>query len=443
MKKESEKTVGILTTETTVVLEPQTNGVISEATDVTIIPFENNEHERLLSYEELKHGYADIANRRKLHKTSTPGSYKFFTYASFVFQWLAGIVSMRSKTVLLQHTFTTLEEAGIDKENFVPLVDLWAFDLKKLRVGDLDLSKLKEEKVKEIVIMEDRAPIFFLNFKKYDKNSIVPLNRHGKHKEQWTMGDFKKLVQLLHAHDIKVIIGFWANAANKHKNPFVKNNPDLESVLAPSDDLNPLCFVKAEEGNEMTFAEYIVEQFKKLEKAFGFDGIFLGDGLMGYRVFIDPEAPYDMSHTAYLWTDFYRRISKGIKEIKPGAQLWTYDVMGNGPTRAKKNGVHLPSIIPHVERYFCQTYGAVAWGPSFMNLPGYNSDRDVKEIKELLTVTPENQHHKIWYTGELGDTVELWSNTPDIIKKTHALLNPYSAGVLGVWANEVIRNALE
>lgn len=355
------------------------------------------------------------------------------------------------------NTLNDVEKAGVKMESFSPLVDLSAFDLNKLRTGTLRLNSLTEKGIHEIVLMEDRDPLFFLNFQNFSPDMPVPLNRHGKTAganrpgsnpnhpvspsdsapEQWTMADLKNLIDRLHGAGLKVNIGFWGNFEKADNNPFLRRNAAALKPLIPgSSDLNPLSIVRDEQGREMAFADYIVEQYRKLHQAFGFDGLFLGDGLMGFRDFRDPNAPYDFSQTAPLWTDFYRRIHQGVHDVTPQGKLWAYDVLGKDPAGALRHGVDLAAITPYLDTYVFQAYGNDAWGENYMALPGYDLQRD----QSALAALPPDLLEKTRYTVGIGDNVEGWRGTPQsIAQKAGALSANARQGSLGVWSNQALR----
>lgn len=334
-----------------------------------------------------------------------------------------------------------LEKAGVKMDKFSPLVDLSAFNLQKLRSGTLRLENLTQKGIREIVLMEDRDPLFFLNFQNYSPSTPVPLNRHAapqdSGREQWTMGDLKNLIGQLHGAGLKVNIGFWGHFEKAENNPFLQRNAAaLQPLIPGSSDLNPLSIVRDGQGREMTFADYIVAQYGKLHQAFGFDGLFLGDGLMGYRDFRDPNAPYDFSQTAPLWTDFYRRIHQGVHRITPEGKLWAYDVLGKNPADALRHGVDLAAITPHLDTYVFQAYGNDAWGENYMALPGYNLGRD----QAALAALPAPLREKTRYTVGIGDQIEGWRGTAESIgQKAHALTPHARQGSLGVWSNQALR----
>lgn len=385
------------------------------------------------------------AHQPARHVITQMGETRMQTYQVVKFIWRAG--PPMAKANLQQKlsfekglSFQDLEKLGVPLPTFTPLVDLGAFDLAKLRKSELHLDRLTQAGIKEIVLMEDRDPQFYLNYSGYHADQTVPLNRHGSEADQWTMADLKNLIQQLHHQKIKTVIGFWGNTGNKDQNAFIRANwASLRPVIPGSDDINPLSFVKNVDGESMPFASYIISQYKKLKTDFGFDGVFLGDGLMGYRSFMDPHGPYEAEEFAYLWTDFYKRIYQDIKKISPQDTLWAYDCMGNGPVTALNNGLHLEQIAKYIDRYVFQGYGADAWGKDYMNLEGYNSERDQSHIRKL----PEQLKVKTLYSVGLGDKVEGWSGNKESITSKHKALSPEAKqGALGVWSTGVLRNEL-
>lgn len=163
-----------------------------------------------------------------------------------------------------------------------------------------DISKmLADEKIQFVVLMEDRQPDFFIKYEEYNPESFVRLNRHGPNSNTYyypTQEDMRSFVKAFHDARIEILYGFWI-----HENRWIdERHPELlltdsngkslrsESFLY---DFNPLLKMKldAEHGirNDERFAEYICKQYSKLADDFEFDGLFLGDGGMGLRIFGD------------------------------------------------------------------------------------------------------------------------------------------------------------
>jgi hypothetical protein len=396
--------------------------------------------EALLSPEVLRAEYEKVKSLRDIYGQTAGVRHNIRKLAGFLLQ--AGPNMIKNRIVSHENIDPEdLDEAGIDRQKMAALVDLGAFNLRHVRENIVDYDSLFENGIREMVIMEDRDPMFYLNYQGFQADKEVPLNRHGDKKDRWTMADMKKLIESLERAGIRVIIGFWGNTGNAKNNPFIKRNMEnLRSVVPTSDDINPLSFVTDSEGREMTFAEYVTEQYKKLKKDFGFDGLFLGDGLMGFRSFLDPEGRYDTSQFMPLWTDFYRRVYQGIKSLNPHDTLWAYDCMANGTARARQNGLDLEGISPYVDNYIFQSYGNDAWGEGFMNLPGYSVERDRQEISTL----PAALKAKTRYSVGLGDSVEGWWGKKEAIKAKHGVIKDSAGkGTLGVWSNEIIRGLLQ
>lgn len=443
MKRYLKSRAAVVTLSAATALSNNYSDNVVQAPDITTLIGSKNVPDgmELLPVDELKKAYEKVKGSRDVYGVVSETRQKIKTVDKFLIRWAPGIVKTKlSETEKIG--VDDLEKMGIEKKSFAPLVDLGVFDLDKLRNGTLNLDVLTELGTKEIVIMEDRSPKFFLNYDGYKKDAAVPLNRHGNADQKWQMEDLKKLIDLLHQKGIRVVIGFWGNTGDKDNNPFVRDNwENLKPVVPTSDDVNPLSFVKSrkEKGKEIPFADYVVGQYEDLKRDFGFDGLFLGDGLMGFRSFLDPDGPYDFSDITPLWTDFYKRVYGGVKRAGENDTLWAYDCMANGAHKARRNGLDLQAITPYVDNYIFQSYGNDAWGNNYMNLPGYNVNRDARELATL----PEALKAKTRYSVGLGDSVEQWKGKRANIKEKHALLRDNARkGTLGVWSNDMLKNLL-
>ena len=405
-------------------------GVVSETMEIP---------EKLIPPEQLPALYEQVKLRRDAYQTVAGTRHNVRKLIGFL--WQAGPNMIRTALGSKEDiSHQVLDEAGIEREKMTTLVDLSAFDLKRFRADDLDFSILAKNGVREIVLMEDRDPQFFLNYEGFEEGKTVPLNRHGRKEDKWSMSDLKKLVGKLQEQGIKVVIGFWGNTGGKDGNEFIKRNWEaLTPVIPTSDDINPLSMVKDKTGKEMSCADYIVRQYQQLEKDFGFDGLFLGDGLMGFRSFLDPNGDYNTADFNQLWTDFYRRVYDGVKKTGEGKTLWAYDCMGNGATRARSNGLYLNGIAKYIDNYIFQSYSNDAWGSGYMNLPGYDLARDKAQITDL----PDELKIKTKYSIGIGDNVEGWAGKASAIKDKHQQIGSQARkGTLGVWSNGLIRGIL-
>lgn len=414
---------------------PQNNPISTNQNPETQSPLESS----ILSAEELTEQYNQLAALRSTTKITAETRQDLQKQIDQALQIAPNFLRMKFAQAE-NHSLETVEHLGIKMDTFSPMVDLSAFDLNKLRTGQLNLETLKQRGLKEIVLMEDRDPQFFLNYKNYNANQSVPLNRHGQGSDNWTMHDLKQLTDQLHQAGLKVTIGFWGNAENAANNNFLKNNwEQLHPIIPGSSDINPLAMVKDQQNHSIPFADYIVAQYARLHQDFGFDGLFLGDGLMGYRDFRDPHAPYDFTSTTKLWTDFYRRIHSGVHQANPQGKLWAYDVMGKGPEQALKHGIDQSALAPYLDTYVFQAYGSDAWGKDYMNLPGYSLERDQQHLSSL----PPSLAAKTKYTMAFGDQVEGWHSNKATIREKHQALHSHAKqGSFGVWSNQLIRNLI-
>lgn len=410
-----------------------------------------------LPMEVLRPEYEKLRQEPNLGHTLAASRIKVNRIANFGIQIAPGVIS----TKMEDHkdlTIEDLEAAGIQMGTFTPMVDLTAFNVRLLRTGGINLKNLSEKGIKEIVIMEDRDPQMGLNYNGYKADEVVPLSRHAKDENHkaWKMEDLKDLVEQLREANIRVIIGFWLNAGNADKNEFIRKNwATVKPVIESSDDLNPLSIVNDQQGKEMPFADYIVRQYEKLEKDFGFSGLYLGDGAMGYRSFLEPEQPNDFSATKHLWTDFFKRIHQGVKAIDPNDTLWAYDCLGKGPKDALRHGVDVKAILPYLDGgYAFQSYSRSAWGDNFMNLPGYTAERDQAQIQDLSgdvgynkgennnLVPPHLAHVK--YTVNIKDNVEGWHSNKQIVAADQKTLGPNApGGTVGIWSNAIVSQMLK
>jgi hypothetical protein len=157
---------------------------------------------------------------------------------------------------------------------------------------------LADEQFNFVVLMEDRQPDFFLTYDGYDSESYTRLNRHGPYdfsSYHATHADTRLLVNTLHDAGIKIMFGFWI-----HENRWVaRRHPELlltdaegnqQTTTDFSSDFNPLLeFQRDDEYYGIKrgdrFVEFVCRQYDRISSDFGFDGLFLGDGGLGFRSF--------------------------------------------------------------------------------------------------------------------------------------------------------------
>lgn len=194
-------------------------------------------------------------------------------------------------------TTTIADKPKLSKKN--PLIS-GCLDLGIAKPDDYDrvAKELGREEVKLVVLMEDRQPDFFLKYDAYDAESYVRLNRHGPHNTTYypTQSDLKLFVKAFHEVGIEIQYGFWVheNRWTNKRHPELLLTDSTGSCLCSeyyTNDFNPLASMKEDfdygikDGEP--FAEYVCKQYSNLADDFGFDGLFLADGGMGFRLFGD------------------------------------------------------------------------------------------------------------------------------------------------------------
>jgi hypothetical protein len=289
--------------------------------------------------------------------------------------------------------------------------------------------------IEGVVIMEDRYPDFFLNFSYYQPWSETTLNRHGPLHEWHSHHDLKELVKDLHEQKIKVSIGFW-NFSGWYPTPFVpspwlRNHPELRRV-SNSSDLDP--FVELEKEG-ITFAEYIAHQYRKLNEAFGFDGLMLAE-FSGYKTIRSPDAYRDREDTIPHWTELYETIASSVHET--GGLLLAYDCMGFSYSEARRHGVDYRELARAGLDYLIFQAYPQAWGEYWLSAYADRFDLDslainLKTVKSALHGTDT----KVFYSVELGDSVEKWWAEPEKTKRQMEKLDPLADGRFLVWANDL------
>ena len=159
----------------------------------------------------------------------------------------------------------------------IACVDLGAFERKIPHLAPLEA----------VVIMEDRLPEFFLDYKGYNPEANTHLNRHGPKKVLKTHADLKRLIVQLHEQGIGVFMGFWGQYKGilGESTFWLKRHPEVRPLDSRSSDLNPLVHLH---GEAMNFADYISLQYQKLAHDFDFDGLFFGGRIKRLQNFYRP-----------------------------------------------------------------------------------------------------------------------------------------------------------
>jgi len=308
---------------------------------------------------------------------------------------------------------------------------------------EIGKNKLKNTKIKTIIIMEDRLPDFYLEYDKFEPNKDTTLNRHGPFKFLFTQKHLKDLVTELQTQRIKVFIGFWGQLLDPHKKQtcsFINQHPELWRLNKEDEkntDLDPLVTLQPE---KISFAKYIVQQFQKLHQDFNFNGLFLGDGFNGYRLFTNPQKYEDQEATKNQWKKFYQKVAAGVQQ--QNCQLMAYDCLGLPPEKAVLHGAdYLAQAQAGLDYLVVQTY-PTAWGKKWLkNYPGFDFNsclQNLQKTKNLLKGTK----CKTIYTLEMGDKVEEWKPSYWTTKRQLKKFKEYANGKMLVWANDLFYDLL-
>jgi len=351
----------------------------------------------------------------------------------------------------------------IDNFEVMTCADLGAFNPIK---DDCALGKFLDNSrglLDKVVIMEDREPNFFLTYRE-DDSSVVPMNRHGPRDDVWKQRDLKRLVDSFHENGIEVLIGFWVHECKwideRHPELLMRRSTGSlwRDPVAHSADFNPLKGLSRdlefgiEEGS--SFSEYALSQYRGLEANFGFDGLFIGDGGMGFREYGDDrrglryfdysdkwinefiESAYCEEHdlcplkesasvtvkardiwahhwadwtrfNCDRWTRFYEYISKGVHAL--GGKLAAYTCMNYGPCIAINHGIDYKAIANAGLDYLVfQTYD-YAWGPYKFDILSKDITTNLFELLCTKAYIGKTRT-KLLFTTEVGDRVEGWKS---------------------------------
>jgi len=289
-----------------------------------------------------------------------------------------------------------------------------------------------------VVIMEDRDPRFFLSFAGYEPARATTLDRHGPLRRQATQKDLKTLVAELRAQGIKVAIGFWNYGGWMYhrRPPWVRAHPELRH-MSLSSQLYPFVRLRPE---GVTYAEYVGRQYARLQEAFGFDGLMLGDGFCGFSSIWDPDLYNDRTATIPEWTALYRTVARAVHGA--GGILLAYDEMGLSPGAARGHGVDYAELAAAgLDVLVYQSYPQ-AWAGFWLET--YRSRFDLAaNIKNLSAVTSAvaGTGVRVLYTLELGDSVERWSADPARTNEQMTALDPLARGRFLVWGNDLVARA--
>jgi hypothetical protein len=317
------------------------------------------------------------------------------------------------------------EEIVADSLNAAACVDLGAFRKPLQIINGIDT----------LVIMADRSPQFFLSFPEYQSAQIVPLNRHGPLTEYTTQEDLRLLVQGLHDQGKKVMIGFWGFWGDGAQGPgdWMRSHPELGPRQEDESDIGDPFVTLRMEG--ITFADYIAQQHEKISKTFGFDGLFLGDGLSGYRDFLHPERYRNREDSCQRWAEFYRTIAKTVH--RTNGRLWAYDCMGFSYEEARQHGADYRLLATAgLDTLVFQSY-PTAWAYYFKVAGKTGLDQDLVNFKSVRTATTDT-NLEVYYSLELGDSIEGWWPKHKTTRNQMAGFATVADGKFLVWGNDLI-----
>jgi len=285
-----------------------------------------------------------------------------------------------------------------------------------------------------VVIMEDRDPRFFLSYRGYAPDAETGLNRHGPLRAWSTQQDLRVLVEQLRAQGIAVAIGCWNYGGWwVHRRPrWLRDHPEL-AHLPFSTQLTPFVRLRRE---GITYAEYIAQQYARLCGDFAFDGLMLGDGFCGFGGLWDPDLYRGQEAEVPRWTEFYRVVAAAVHLTR--GVLLAYDLMGFPSAEAREHGVDYRALADAgLDILVYQSYPQ-AWGGFWLET--YRSRFDLAaNVANLGTVASAlaGQPAQLFYTVELGDSVERWRAEADATREQMARLDPLAPGRFLVWANDL------
>jgi hypothetical protein len=331
------------------------------------------------------------------------------------------------------------------KEGPFPIAELAKDQLPTAVCVDLGAFHKPLQKIPEwievVVLMSDRLPRLLLTYKEFCPNDPAHLSKHGPLNECSTQGDLRDLVQSLHQQGKRAFFGswcFWGDLASGQPFQWLMNHPELRKTGRTESQIgNPFAFIRPE---KVTFPEYVARQYRLLQKDFGFDGFFLGDGFSGFVNFMFPGKHKDKDNTAKQWANLYRIIADEVHQTS--GELWAYDCLGLNANEARLHGADYRLFAKaRLDVLVFQSY-PTAWADYFKvkGKTGLLQDcLNFDSVRECLKGTKTG----LYYTLEYGDSVEGWRPAHSSVRgqmKTFCLeANSHLAdGKLIVWGNDLL-----
>lgn len=387
-------------------------------------------------------------------------------------------------------------------------VDLGAFDPTEEDAGVGAWMRRAQGAPAWVCLMEDRQPTFFHGYRRYEADEIVPLNRHGPNGHTWTQKDVRRLVAAFHDHGVKVLLGYWIHECGwvDHRHPELlirDQHGDLwQDDVEMNADFSPLRRMRADPEHDVhegeRYGHWSARRYARLAHDFGFDGLFLGDGGMGFRrhgkdwkdlrhfdfhedwvhefavdhAFDEHEGcmvtvpgattqeraddikahhwEHWVDFNCQRWTAYYRDMASAVHAT--GGILAAYNCMNYDPALARLHGVDYAGIAASgLDILVFQSYD-YAWGPlgpfGFLHI----ARKDLAtNLATLLRTRAEVGHRtpmQIVVTVETEDEVEGWNSpTAHTLGELHALGQAVSHdghawrraadGAFIVWGNSV------
>lgn len=362
-------------------------------------------------------------------------------------------------------------------------LDLGAFDPTQPDCGVDEWMRRAARVPAWVVVMEDRQPDFFHGYAGYRPHERVPLNRHGPRQDAWTQADLKRLVDAFHAHDVKVLLGYWIHECRfvdeLHPEVLIRDQSGAlwQDTVERNADFNPMRRMREDPEHGVLdgerYSTWSTRQYAKLQRDFGFDGLFLGDGAMGFRrhgkdwkdlrhfdfhedwlaEFRDDHAfmrhdgcalhdagadtqarakdvhtyhwPHWVAWNTDRWTDYYREMADAVH--KTGGILAAYNVMNYDPAVARLHGVDYRAIAEAgLDVLVFQAYD-YAWGPlgpfGFLHIAKKDLATNLAALLRTRAHVGYDTRMQIVVTVETEDEVETW-NAP----AAHTLGEAYAYG---------------
>ncbi|HVL47785.1 MAG TPA: hypothetical protein VM889_04435 [Candidatus Thermoplasmatota archaeon] len=378
--------------------------------------------------------------------------------------------------------------------------DLGLFDPGAKDHGVGRFAKTSARVVDWLVLMEDRQPDFFHGWRGYDPAAEVPLNRHGPRSDRWTERDLKGLVASLKAEGIRPYLGYWIHECRwvDEEEPGLlmrdARGETWQNLALRNADFNPLKRLK----DGRPYAAFAADRWRGLAAAFGFDGLFLGDGAMGFRQhghdlrglttfdYSDawlaefaasanavphegcllgderasvPDRARDVqtrhwrewiAFNVRRWTDFYGEMAAAVHAT--GGRLAAYNVMNYDPAMALVHGIDYRALAgAGLDHLVFQSYD-YAWGPNgpfgFLNMTRKDLATNARAFLATRAALGHQTKTRLSYTTETSDSVEHWAAPiAHTIGEVHAMggarsfdgtrWRPAADETFVVWANDV------